>query len=476
MPLAPESERNRKIAPVTDSAETKRYNLVFPENQPDDALQQIRRRRLLLQPKPRPEASWRWIEQPLLDSITHFEEIGGGLILIEAPRRSGCTRLMRELLPDMPVADLDDEQMRFDAGDAPKTFLSRFSGYPVVFFRHAHRCPELLSFLINRAGQADTNSKMPGIVIVGVCARLPLFDQIADNRCIRTLRLRTLAQGEVQGQDPGFPERLLTMDFPVQLSHNESNRDLILEMAMHGGYPGARQGTANQRHDFFHDLIRAVCSFDLPCVSRVKNPMTLRKVYRILAATSGTPLNLSHIAQTLDIGRPLARDCIKALEALYLAEELYVWPQAFKFERCVKTPRYFVPDSGWLCGLLGFCDVMPSSLNAGSQSIVNRLIKGWIYAQLRSRTDNNADWKLWYVALRTGLSLDYLLENQETGALIALQCSSRESVSPEDFSTLKKFRLLVKDRPVTSVLLYCGQSVQRFEGVGTAVPLAFLWR
>ena len=49
--------------------------------------------------------------------------------------------------------------------------------------------------------------------------------------------------------------------------------------------------------------------------------------------------------------------------------------------------------------------------------------------------------------------------------------------SEEDFVPFKKFRALVGDRhSVQNVVLYCGQSVQRFDGVGAAVPVAFLWR
>ena len=60
---------------------------------------------------------------------------------------------------------------------------------------------------------------------------------------------------------------------------------------MHGGYPVGRLGTADQRHDFFHDLIRKVCAADLKTVSSVKNQMTLRKVYRMVGAASGEVLN-----------------------------------------------------------------------------------------------------------------------------------------------------------------------------------------
>lgn len=67
-------------------------------------------------------------------------------------------------------------------------------------------------------------------------------------------------------------------------------------------------------------------------------------------------------------------------------------------------------------------------------------------------------------------------ENQRTDKLIAIETSPRENISPEDFVRLRKFRALLKDRPVTLLRLYCGQAVRSFEEGEAALPIAFLWR
>lgn len=90
-------------------------------------------------------------------------------------------------------------------------------------------------------------------------------------------------------------------------------------------------------------------------------------------------------------------------------------------------------------------------------------------------TDNDPDLHLWHFALRTGLCIDLILEDANTGSLTAFQISTKENVTESDFTSLVKFRDLVKDREVQNVLLYCGQSLRRFDSIGTAVPLAFLW-
>ena len=422
----------------------KTYNLDFPENHPSDEASMARARRARLWPPREVEAAKRWVEEPLAAAL---EKVAAGdrrtLIVLHGPRGAGFPEVFAQVLPGVSSANLDDEHARLDAEDAPVGFLERHGDVSVLLLRNVHRAPRFLSYLLETAGSPHSSAprRGPKTIVVSATADVPLL-----------------------------------LDFPAQLSYDESNRDLALEIAMHGGYPVGRLGTADQRHDFFHDLIRKVCSSDLKTVSSVKNQMTLRKVYRMVGAASGEVLNYTKIAETLNIGRPLVRCCVEALEALYLIEPIAVWPQAEAFERSVRSERYVVTDSGWLCGLLGFCDVDPCTLPEGSFGIVRRLIAGWTWAQFAAMTDNRDDWKLWQFALRTGVSVELLLENQRTGTLLAIETSPRERACAEDFANLNKFRSLVPDRDVRCLRLYCGQSVQRFEGIGTAVPLAFLWR
>lgn len=110
-------------------------------------------------------------------------------------------------------------------------------------------------------------------LFTGSSVRLPELETVAErNSNVRMFRMRTLSQGEITGGGHDFLERLRLLDFPSVVSYNESNRDLILSQAMRGGYPSGRDGTPDERHDFFHDLIREICRLDLPSVSPLKIP------------------------------------------------------------------------------------------------------------------------------------------------------------------------------------------------------------
>lgn len=348
----------------------------------------------------------------------------------------------------------------------------------MLVLSNVHLVPGLSRLVVSEAGNMHAGATVaaPKVVIMGSSVHLPDLETAAErNSNIRIFRMRTLSQGEITGGGHDFLERLRLLDFPSVVSYNESNRDLILSQAMRGGYPSGRDGTPDERHDFFHDLIREICRLDLPVVSPLKNPLLLREVYRMVGAASGENVNLTHIAEVLHIGRPFAKHCLETLERLCLVDRVPVWLGTLTFERGVRSPKYVIVDSGWLCGLLGFCSTAPSVISSDHPEVVRRLLTNWTWAQLATLTDNDPDLHLWHFALRTGLSIDLILENANTGSLTAFQISTKENVTESDFTSLVKFRDLVKDREVQNVLLYCGQSLRRFDSIGTAVPLAFLW-
>ena len=61
------------------------------------------------------------------------------------------------------------------------------------------------------------------------------------------------------------------------------------------------------------------------------------------------------------------------------------------------------------------------------------MLTTWTWAQLATLTDNARDLHLWHFALRTGLSIDLILEDAKTGSLTAFQVSTRENVTENDF-------------------------------------------
>lgn len=456
------------------------YNITLPEEKSSaGSTEALFRSSSVSVPQSPERALLRRLEAPFLECLQDASVCSRrSVFVVIGPRKSGMHTFFEQVVPDAPCVNFADEGARMDAEDAPRTFFARYAALPMLVLYNVHLVPALARLIVSEAGRMHEGADLaaPKIVIMGSSVRLPELETAAErNSNVRIFRMRTLSQGEITGGGHDFLERLRLLDFPSVVSYNESNRDLILSQAMRGGYPSGRDGTPDERHDFFHDLIREICRLDLPSVSPLKNPLLLRKVYRMVGAVSGESVNLTHIAEVLGIGRPFAKHCLETLERLCLVDRIAVWPGSLAFERGVRSPKYVVADSGWLCGLLGFCSTTPCVISSDHPEDVRRLLTTWTWAQLATLTDNARDLHLWHFALRTGLSIDLILEDARTGSLTAFQVSTRENVTENDFGALVKFRELVKDREVQNVLLYCGQSLRRFDSIGVAVPMAFLW-
>lgn len=428
----------------------------------------------------------RRLEPRFLEALDRAqEERRRTVLLIAGPRKAGMRTFLKQVLPDALSVDFSNPSVTADAEDAPHTFLARYSASPVLLLLNAHLAPRLAAVAASHAGEAcePAGAMAPKIIVMASALGLEtLLGETPASDAMRAFRLRTLAESEITGAGGDFLERLAKLDFPSVLSHDENNRDLILGEAMRGGYPGCRDGSADVRHDFFHALIREICRLDLPKAAVIRSTMTLRKVYRMTGAASGEILNVAEIAKVLGIGRPLAARCLFALEALHLVDSIPVWTHSADFERSIKRPRHVVTDSGWLCGLLGFCSTDPATLSAQHLSVVERLLYGWTYAQLASLVDNQPHLRLSHFGLRTGLSIDFLIEDLNAGSLTAILVRPKERIDESDFAPLKRFRALLEEKrfpdvqSLQTVILYCGQSARRFEGLGAAVPLAFFWR
>jgi len=78
----------------------------------------------------------------------------------------------------------------------------------------------------------------------------------------------------------------------------------------------------------------------------------LRRLWTMLAHLQGEPVNYSRLGANLEIGAKTVSNYIDILTNLLLVRRLEPWHANVK-KRLVKSPRYYVRDSGILHCLLG---------------------------------------------------------------------------------------------------------------------------
>jgi len=106
---------------------------------------------------------------------------------------------------------------------------------------------------------------------------------------------------------------------------------------------------------WLEDLIRTYLERDVPQMGFRVPAARLRRLWTMLAHLQGEPLNLSKLGSSLELDGKTVRYYIEILVDLLLVRRLEPWHVNIK-KRLVKSPRYYIRDSGILHRLLSIND------------------------------------------------------------------------------------------------------------------------
>lgn len=218
---------------------------------------------------------------------------------------------------------LDETAIEQDAMDAPQTFLRRYEQYQTIAIDGIQKAPPLLGEMKAFVDEEQRNGRF---LISGSAnyRSLPSTQESLAGR-LAEIRLRTFAEGELQGKKPRFIERLLNEDFKETISSKDCNKDLVLEKALLGGYPMVQSLSPKGRAFWFNAYLQNLMQRDLADVKRFSKPDTMLMILRYLAATSGKTVNVATLSSALNVSRYQIEEYLRALKILYLVDEVPAW-------------------------------------------------------------------------------------------------------------------------------------------------------
>jgi hypothetical protein len=132
---------------------------------------------------------------------------------------------------------------------------------------------------------------------------------------------------------------------------NESKT--IHKLWVRGGFPDSYLAADDvMAMDWLEDLIRTYLERDLPQLGFRVPAIRMRRLWTMLAHLQGEPVNYSKLGANLEIDGKTVSNYIDILSDLLLVRRLEPWHANVK-KRLIKSPRYFIRDSGILHRLLG---------------------------------------------------------------------------------------------------------------------------
>ena len=253
-------------------------------------------------------------------------------VALLGPRQVGKTTLAKTIAKDMDSIYVDLEA----PGDLlklrdPTSFLRSHSD-KLVILDEIQRSPDLFMVLRGLIDQNRQAGRKSGQFLLLGSASMDLLRQSSESLAgrIRYIEMTGLNILETGASQKNIHNRWLRGGFPDSYLADDS------DMAM----------------DWLEDLIRTYLERDVPQMGFQIPAVRLRQLWTMLAHLQGEPVNYSKLAANLEIDGKTVRRYIDILTDLLLVRRLEPWHANVK-KRLVKSPRYYIRDSGIHHRLLG---------------------------------------------------------------------------------------------------------------------------
>ena len=400
-----------------------------------------------------------WIERHLSGAIKEALQ-DTPAVLVNGPRQSGKTSLVRQIADQMTYYTLDDDSTLAAAQKDPVGFVETMDR---AVIDEIQRAPKLMLAL----KMSIDNDRRPGRFLLTGSANVLSLPQIADSLAGRmeTHALLPLSQAELQGRPNDFLERAQAQDW--RLEHPRSN---LQELVLAGGYPSMRERTTlARRQAWAKAYINHIMERDVQDIARIDQLIQIPNLLNVLAAQCGQLLNLSQIGARLGLDAKTADRYVGVLERLFLVQRLPAWSR-HEANRLIKTPKLHFLDAGLQATLTR----LSPQILLTERTRWGTTLETWVYAELRKAIALSPEpWYLSHYRDKDQVEVDFVLEDP-LRKIIGVEVKAAATVLPQDFKGLKRLQAQAGSDFITGIVLYDGARALPFGDRLWAVPISAL--
>lgn len=356
----------------------------------------------------------RHITENLQKSITQVPAVA-----LLGPRQVGKTTLAKTIAKGMPCIylDLEAPEDLLKLSD-PTSFLSAHSD-KLVILDEIQRAPDL--FMVLR-GLIDKNREQglnAGQFLLLGSASMELLRQSSESLAgrIRHIEMSGLNALEI-----------------------DADRRSLQKLWLGGGFPDSYLASDNDAAmDWLEDLIRTYLERDMPQMGFRVPAGRLRRLWTMLAHLQGEPVNYSRLGGNLEIDGKTVSHYIDILSDLLLIRRLEPWHANVK-KRLVKSPRYYIRDSGIQHRLLGI-----GNYNALlSNPVLGKSWEGFVVENIHSVLPRRAETYFYRTAAGAEIDLVIKMPSSEIWAVeikygVAPKLGKHYSQTCDDVGATRKY-------------------------------------
>lgn len=389
------------------------------------------------------------------------------VVCLLGPRQSGKSTLARTLEPRYTYVTFDDAATLAFAQSDPIGFVAALPN-PVVL-DEVQRVPELLR-TIKLAVDRD---RRPGRFVLTGSANLLLLPKLGDSLAGRmeVVVLHPLTAAEQERVPGRFLGDLLGGRLKAQVAGRAIGNPLdVAGRVVAGGFPEAVARSGARARAWHREYLRTLIERDAQDVARVRDAVAMRRLLEMLALRSAELLNVSSLANDLDLRRETVEHYIAVCERLFLVRRLLPWHRN-EAKRLVKTPKVYLVDSGLAATLTG---LTAADWNARRERF-GPLLETFVAEQLVAQAGwTDPDVRFWHYRDKDQVEVDLVVTRGRDTWGVEIKAAA--TALPADGRGLRRLAEQCGRDYRGGVVLYAGESTFPLDQAGhLAVPLARLW-
>ncbi len=312
---------------------------------------------------------------------------------VTGPRQCGKSTLVRNLIREIrDVVYLDLERPSdYSKLDDPEWFFTSQKD-KLICIDEIQRKPDLFPLMRSMTDEWGRNGKF---LVLGSASR-DLLRQSSESLAGRITYIR------------------LTPFLWEEIRHRSSREEYMVK----GGFPRSLLAGYSRSKKWREDFITTFLERDVLQWSNV-SPLTMRRMWQMLAHCNGQTLNLSSLAGSLGVSVTTVRNYIDLLEGTFMLRSVRPYRSNIG-KRLVKSPKVYVSDTGILASLLDLSDFAALAGHPAFGSFWETLVLATITGHLPSAG-------VFFYRSGQGAEMDFILEHK--GNRIAIECKTSSSPS-----------------------------------------------
>ena len=262
-----------------------------------------------------------------------------GAVVVEGPRACGKTWTARQFARSEVLFDGSEEQ-RLAFAVSPEATLD---GERPRLLDEWHLLPGTWN-AVRRA--CDTQAGRGLFILTGSAVPPDDITRHSGAGRVRRVHMRPMTLSETGASTGEVSLASLLDGAPVSAAKSEPTFDEIVELAAIGGWPGLLGSTAADAGEYLLSYLDEIARTDVPLADTTRrDPIGVSRLLRSLARNVSSEVSVSTLAGDAQLSRHTVRDYLKALERLFIVENVPAWqPRLMSRVPLRQAPKRYLID------------------------------------------------------------------------------------------------------------------------------------